>query len=182
MDERKPRGQKPVDINLTKRQKEELAIVVRGTKTPHMQVIRANIILQANGKGRNAHIAEDVGCHIDTVRIWRGRWAKAKDVLTDAEQEMEVKEYRQLVRNVLTDNPRSGSPGKFSAEQLCQIIAVACQLPEEVDCPVTHWTPRELSNEVVKQGIVESISVRHIGRFLKGVGLKTAPNPVLAYQ
>jgi transposase len=174
MDGRKPRGQKPVDISLTKRQKEELKVVVRGTNTPHMHVIRANIILQANGEGRNAHIAEDVGCHIDTVRIWRRRWAEAEDVLAEAEQEVEAKEYRQMVRNVLTDNPRSGSPGKFSAEQLCQIIAVACQQPEKVDCPVTHWTPRELSNEVVKQGIVESISVRHIGRFLKGVGLKTA--------
>ena len=182
MDGRKPRGQKPVNISLTKRQKEELEVVVRSRKTPHMQVIRANIILQANDDGRNTHIAEDVGCHIDTVRIWRGRWAKATGVLADAEQEMEAKEYRQLVRNVLTDNPRSGSPGKFSAEQLCQIIAAACQLPEEVDCPVTHWTPKELSNEVVKQGIVESISVRHIGRFLKGVGLKTASNPVLAHE
>jgi len=182
MDECKPRGQKPVDISLTKRQKEELEVVVRGTKTPRMQAIRANIILQANGDARNTHIAKDVRCHIDTVRIWRGRWAEAAGVLADAEQEMEVKEYQQMVRNVLTDNPRSGSPGKFSAEQLCQIIAVACQQPEEVDCPVTHWTPRELSNEVVKQGIVESISVRHIGRFLKGVGLKTAPNPVLAHE
>ena len=165
MDERKPRGRKPVDINLTKRQKEELEITVRGTNTPHMQVIRAGIILQANGGGRNAYIAEGMGCNINTVRTWRGRWAKAEDVLAEAEQEMEIKEYRRLVQNVLTDNPRSGSPGKFSAEQLCQIMAVACQPPEEVDCPVTHWTPRELANEVVKQEIVESISVRHIGRF-----------------
>ena len=182
MDERKPRGQRPVDINLTKRQKEELKIIVRGTNTPYMQVIRAGIILQANDGGRNAHIAKDVGCNINTVRTWRRRWVKAEEVLAEAEQEIEVKEYRQLVRNILTDNSRSGSPGKFSAEQLCQIIAVACQLPEEVDCPVTHWTPRELANEVIKQEIVESISIRHIGRFLKGVGLKTTPNPVLAYE
>jgi len=182
MDERKPRGQKPVDINLSKRQKEELEVVVRGTKTPHMQVIRANIILKANGDGRNAHIAEDVGCHIDTVRVWRGRWAEVEGMLAEAEEKMEAKEYRQMIRNVLTDNPRSGSPGKFSPEQLCQIMAVACQPPEEVGCPVTHWTPKELANEVVKQEIVESISVRHIGRFLKGVGLKTTSNPVLAYK
>lgn len=182
MDERKPRGRKPVGINLTERQKEELEMLTRGTKTPHMQVIRANIILQSNGDGRNAHIAEDVGCNINTVRVWRKRWAEAETALTEAETEMKKKEYRQMVRDVLTDNPRSGSPGKFSAEQLCQIIAVACQRPEEVDCPVTHWTPRELANEVVKQGVVESISVRHIGRFLKRVGLETTPNPVLANQ
>jgi len=182
MEKRKPRGRKPVDINLTNRQKEELEIVVRGMNTPHIQVIRANIILQANRDGRNAHIAKDVGCHIDTVRTWRGRWAETEAILADAEQEMDVKAYRQMVREVLTDNPRSGSPGKFSAEQLCQIMAVACQPPEEVDCPVTHWTPRELANKVVEQGVVESISVRHVGRFLKGVRLKTTPNPVLADQ
>jgi len=182
MDERKPRGRKPVEINLTKCQKEELERVVRGTNTPHMQVIRAHIILQANSDGRNAHIAEDIGCNINTVRTWRRRWVEAEKALAEAEEEMEAKEYRQMVRNVLTDEPRSGSPGKFSAEQLCQIIAVACQQPEEVDCPVTHWTPRELANEVVKQEIVESISVRHIGRFLKGVGLKTTSNSILADQ
>jgi transposase len=167
MDERKPRGRQPVAINLTKRQTEELEIISRSMKTPHMQVIRANIILQANSGGRNAHIAEDIDCNINTVRTWRGRWTEAEDALAEAEREMEAKEYRQMVRNVLADNPRSGSPGKFSAEQLCQIVAVACQPPEEVDCPVTHWTPQELANEVVKQEIVESISIRHIGRFLK---------------
>lgn len=180
MDERKPRGRRPVDINLTKRQKEELEIVVRSMNAPHIQVVRANIILQSNGDGRNAHIAEDVGCCINTVRTWRKRWAGAEVALAEAEKEMKSKEYRQMVRDVLTDNPRSGSPGTFSAEQLCQIMAVACQPPEEVDCPVTHWTPKELANEVVKQEIVESISVRHIGRFLKGVGLKATSNPVLA--
>ena len=180
MGERKPRGRQPVLISLTKRQKEELERISRSMKTPHIQVMRAKIILQANAGKRNAHIAEDVGCHVHTVRTWRGRWAEAEDVLAEAEATMETKEYRQMVQNMLTDNPRSGSPGKFSAEQLCQIIAIACQPPEEVGCPVTHWTPRELANEVVKQEIVESISVRHIGRFLKAVGLETLPNTVLA--
>lgn len=136
-------------------------------KTPHVQVIRANIILQAYAGGRNAHIAEDIDCNINTVRTWRRRWAEAEGVLAEAEAKMEANEYQQMVRNVLADDPRSGSPGKFSAEQLCQIMAVACQSPEETDCPVTHWTPRELANEVIDQGIVESISIRHIGRFLK---------------
>ena len=31
--------------------------------------------------------------------------------------------------------------------------------------PVTHWTPRELADEVIKRGIVPSISARHVGRF-----------------
>ncbi len=182
MDERKPRGRQPIAINLTKRQQEELELVSRSMKTPHIQVMRAKIILQAGTGKRNAHIAKDIGCHVNTVRTWRGRWAGVEDALAEAETKMKAKEYRQMVKNVLADNHRSGSPGKFSAEQLCQIVAVACQPPEEVDCPVTHWTPRELANEVVKQEIVESISVRHVGRFLKAVRLETLSNTVLANQ
>ncbi len=33
---------------------------------------------------------------------------------------------------------------------------------------MTHWTPRERVDEVVKRGIVDSISPRHIERLLKG--------------
>ena len=182
MDKRKPRGRQPVAIKLTKRQKEELEQISRSTKMPYMQVVRANIILQASNGERNAHIAQDISCNVNTVRTWRGRWAEVQEVLAEAEAEMEVKEYRQMVQDILADKPRSGSPGKFSAEQLCQIIAVACQPPEEVGCPVTHWTPKELANKVIEQDIVESISPRHIGRFLKGVGLKTVSDTVLAHQ
>ena len=32
--------------------------------------------------------------------------------------------------------------------------------------PISHWTPRELATEVVKLGIVTSISPRHVGRLM----------------
>jgi transposase len=67
----------------------------------------------------------------------------------------------------LEDDGRSGTPSKFTAEQLTQIIAVACESPEESDRPVTHWTPSELADEVKQRGIVESISPRHVDRVLK---------------
>lgn len=182
MDKRKPRGGQPIAIKLTKRQKEELERISRSTKMPHARVLRANIILQASAGKRNAHIAMEVDCHVNTVRTWRGRWAEVQEALAEAETEMGVKEHKQVLQGVLADKDRSGSPGKFTAEQLCQIIVVACQPPEEAGCPVTHWTPRELANEVVKQEIVESISPRHIGRFLKGGGIKAASDTVLANQ
>ena len=37
------------------------------------------------------------------------------------------------------------------------IITVACEPPEKSGRPVTHWTPRELTDEVIKRGIVASI-------------------------
>ena len=44
--------------------------------------------------------------------------------------------------------------------------AVACEPPEKSGRPVTEWTHAELADEVVRRGIVESISPRHLGRLL----------------
>ena len=51
-------------------------------------------------------------------------------------------------------------------------MAVACELPEQSDRPITHWTTRELADEVIKREIVPSISVRTVGRFLDEADLK----------
>ncbi|WP_218639641.1 helix-turn-helix domain-containing protein [Paenibacillus sp. FSL R7-0337] len=48
-----------------------------------------------------------------------------------------------------------------------QIVAIACEDPKVCGRPVSHWTPREVQNEAVKRGDVETISVRQVGRFLK---------------
>ena len=76
--------------------------------------------------------------------------------------------------------PRPGTPGEFSAEQLAQIISVACESPEDAGRPVSHWTPRELAEEVIKRGIVKRISPRTVGRFLKRSRSQTASLDVLA--
>ena len=103
------------------------------------------------------------------VRRWRTRWSKNEERLAAAEQEEATdKDLARLLREVLADDPRPGGPPTFTAEQLTQIIAVACELPEDSERPVTHWTPRELADEVIKRGIVESISPRHVDRLLKG--------------
>ena len=84
------------------------------------------------------------------------------------------------VAAALADAPRPGVPGTFTAEQIVQIINLACRPPEQVGRPVAAWTPRELADEAVKQGIVGMISPRTAGRFLNG-GRSPAPSqPVLA--
>ena len=62
------------------------------------------------------------------------------------------------------------------------IIATACEPPEKSGRPVTHWTSRELADEVIKRGIVATISVRHVGRFLKDGGTSTAQESLLAQR
>ena len=79
---------------------------------------------------------------------------------------------RQAIRRLLADAPRAGAPGKFTAEQLAQIFATACEDPQQSGHPFTHWTHAELANEVSSRGIVESISPRHLGRLLDEADLK----------
>ena len=71
---------------------------------------------------------------------------------------------------MLSDAPRPGTPATYPAEIVCQIIAVSCEDPLKCGHPISHWTPQALRLEVIKREMVEDISVRQIGRFLKGGG------------
>jgi hypothetical protein len=82
------------------------------------------------------------------------------------------KDLKTLITEVLDDATRSGAPVRFTAEQFAAIIALACESPEKYGRPVTHWTPRELAAEVVKQGIVESVSSSTIARLLNEADIK----------
>jgi putative transposase len=72
----------------------------------------------------------------------------------------------------LSDAPRSGTPATSSSEQIRAIIASACEAPQDSGRASTRWTQWEIADEAVKRGIVESISARSIGRFLKEADLK----------
>jgi hypothetical protein len=87
------------------------------------------------------------------------------------------KPLREAVSRLLADKPRPGCPGIFTAEQICQLLAVACETPPE---HLSHWTQPELVRTVINRGIVDSISASSIGRFLKSGGTETSSNQVLA--
>jgi putative transposase len=72
----------------------------------------------------------------------------------------------------LEDIPRPGKPSKITAEQRCQIVALACEQPKER--PISHWTGPEIAEEIMQRGIVERISPRHATRLLK----KGISNPI----
>ena len=54
------------------------------------------------------------------------------------------------------DQP-TGGPATFSPEQIVQIVAVACEPPEKSGRPISHWTHRELADEVKRRQIVKDI-------------------------
>jgi len=80
--------------------------------------------------------------------------------------------FRRAIADVLSDAPRSGNPGKFTPEQITQILALACEPPEQSGRPITHWTVAELVEEAKKRAIVTSISVSQMRRYLNEAALK----------
>ena len=168
-----PRGPQPVSIELTERQRTILEEMVRSRRRPHDEVQRASLILQSAEGSRNRHIAAVLGISDFTVRLWRLRWAKAAAQLAVVEGEAPEETIRGLIQQVLYDAPRGGRPATFTPEQLCQIVALACEAPVDSGRPVSHGTPWALANEAIKRGIVSSISPRSISRFLKRSGPQT---------
>ena len=73
---------------------------------------------------------------------------------------------REAILETLSDAPRPGAPPTFTATQVAQILALACESPKLSGRPIARWTHRELHDEVLKRKIVESISVAQVGRYL----------------
>lgn len=102
------------------------------------------------------------------MRQWRQRWSESAQRLEIAETEgASERELKQLLEAALSDEQRPGGQALFSLEQIVQIVAVACEQPATSRRPISHWTPWELAQEVVKRGIVQEISPRSVARFLK---------------
>ena len=78
----------------------------------------------------------------------------------------ESADLRRAIEDVLSDEQRSGRPCEFTAEQLTMIFAVACEAVEESGRPVARWTQREIRDELMKRGIVKSISTSHLSTLL----------------
>ena len=173
-------GPRPRSIGLTAKQKEILERLVRRETNPQRLVRRCRIVLETADGANNEQIGRRLNIQRGTARTWRERWADAAPGLVVAEEEGgDAKDLTELIERVLADEPRPGAPGLFEPEQVAQVIAVACEDPQGSGRPVTHWTPGELADEVVKRGIVTSISPRSVGRFLKRGGFEAPSEPLL---
>ena len=150
-------GPKPAPIKLSDKVRQDLEKLVARQTTGQQKAQRARIILQAAGGKNNAEIARELNQSIDMVRLWRRRW-----------HELEPIDWHDLsAEDRLDDLPRPGAPAQFSADQLCQIEQLACEAPEKAGRPISQWTGREIADELVARGIVETISARHAARLLK---------------
>jgi transposase len=163
---------KAAKVIISERQQQILDEFSRSRTEPSFLRQRATLILLAFAGLLNEQIAPQVDLERHQVGRWRERWAAAFDRLILVECLEGLPALRQAIGHLLADAPRCGAPGKFTAEQLTQIFAVACEPPEKSGRPITHWTHVELADELQQRGIVESISARHLGRLLNEADLK----------
>src|SRR5438067_7585703 len=161
---------RPPKVVLNERECAELERMVRASTTGQQLALRARIMLAAGDGLNNLQIARELGVDDETPGHWRGRWLQFREVPLE-----EVSVAKRLA-----DAPKCGAPAKFTPEQVCQIIALACERPADSNRPISQWSQRELADEIVRRGIVESISPRHAGRLLKGSRPQAGFNPVLA--
>jgi transposase len=160
-------GRVAIPLTLTAEQRQELTALIRGHSTPQKLAERARIIILAADSIGVGETARRLGIWRKTASSWRKRWQTADTSKTTAER--------------LSDAPRCGAPGKFSPEQICAIIALACEDPLLSDPPISHWSQSEVARQAVKRGIVCSISHGSVGRFFKRISDQTPSHPLLAH-
>jgi len=150
-------GPRAQALALDAQAREELQRLVRRHTTAQQIAQRGRIVLLADAGETNSEMARQLDLDVETVRAWRARWLALQAVsLADLS-----------VEERLADLPRSGRKAEITAEQVCQIVALACEAPAESGRPITQWTGREIAEEIVRRGIVEKISPRHASRLLK---------------
>ncbi|UHD15091.1 IS630 family transposase [Thiocapsa bogorovii] len=143
----------PISVSLADPERTQLEALVRQHTTPQQLATRARIILAADaGQGVRKTAA--------TVQVSRSlvqRWRERAD---------------QPVAERLSDDPRSGTPPTFTPEQICSLIALACEPAMREGVELARWTHADLAEEATARGIVESISSHSVGRFLREADLK----------
>ncbi|UOF89585.1 helix-turn-helix domain-containing protein [Fodinisporobacter ferrooxydans] len=171
--------QTAIKIVLSERQRKVLEKMAKGTHTPLHFIERAKIILLSAQEVNNCELARRLSLSVDTVKRWRKRWSTFAVELEQVETHR-PHALKAKIEAALTDEQRSGRPSAFTAEEVAHILTLACQTPESLELPFSHWTPGLLAREAVKRGIVSSISTRQVGRFLKRSGLETPSSERMA--
>jgi DDE superfamily endonuclease/homeodomain-containing protein len=140
-------------ITLTREQEARLQHLSACYMAPFATVQRAQIVLLAHRhpEWQNAIIAQQVGCHVNTVKRWRQR-GPSTDSLRDA--------------------PRAGTRHTFTPLQRAQVVALACSAPRQYGKPWQRWSGEKLAQVAVEQHLVATIAPGTIRRWLQADKMK----------
>lgn len=133
-------------LKLTETEYQKLHELVRKGENKARVITRARILLLSNQGWDDQKIADALQIGRATVERIRRR------------------AVRESVEIALVDRPRPGSERKLNAKQEAQLVAIACSDPPPGR---KRWTIRLLMEEVMKQGVVDSISFETVRRVVK---------------
>ncbi|MCY0963471.1 IS630 family transposase [Streptomyces sp. H27-H5] len=123
--------------------------VAASAKSQVRQVLRARIVLAAADGLANAPIGCDLGVSVNTVRKWRGRFARhGTEGLKDAD--------------------RTGRPKVYDDKVRVALVAAATSAPSR---PAATWTHRAIAEQVAGT-LSANISPSQVGRILDDLDLK----------
>jgi transposase len=164
-----------ITVWLSEHQKSILQQLVKSSSVEARLVERAKILIMYEQKESHKGTARALKMDPKTVRKWCHRWQNCLCFLQQLENQFQPfseRVYRAAICEVLQDTPRSGAPDTFTVEQRTQIIAMACEVLDDSDEPVSRWTPEYLAKEAMKRGIVSTISRSSVARILREIDLK----------
>ncbi len=141
-------------------------------KIAHQLKTRISILLLASQGQSHAGIKRALGVSVNTIKQWRSRWEEGYESLLEFElgksgEGVSDKELLGRMISVLRDKPRSGTPKRITLSQEQQIVALACEKPEDYGIEMTQWNREMLAHVAKSKGIVETISPRYISEILK---------------
>jgi hypothetical protein len=113
---------KAAKIVVTERQLATLKTMVASSTCPQGVAQRARMIVLAFAGHTNESIAQKLGCERHIGGVWRRRWVQGWQRLTLVECGEKASALPRALERFLSDSPRRGWVGKFSAEQVAQIL------------------------------------------------------------
>jgi len=147
------------DIRLSAQEKQALRQLKQNGKTERRLADRARIILWTADWVAVDTIAERLDIHRDTVIVWRQRF-------------LEGRQAQLAVPDCLSDRPRSGRPLQFSATQIAQIKAIACEKPSDLNLPLSRFSLAEIGLWIKQAAVVPTISTSSIWRLLHQAAIR----------
>lgn len=166
----KASAENDLTITLHDREIKAFQSLIQSSTTGQEMLKRCRIILEFSEGKTKYSINKKYGIPYNTMSKWIKVWKSKERILKETDSDAEIK---KRILSILKDAPRSGAPKKFQEHEVCNIIALACSNPEDVEVPLSHWSCRTLAREVVNQGLVKSISFKQIANFLKSGEVKT---------
>ncbi|QQK76251.1 IS630 family transposase [Salicibibacter cibarius] len=136
--------------SLTKKEKRLLQEKKNGQSVEYRQKFRAHLVYETiYRKKPDRQVAEEQNTTEKTVKKWRKR-------------------FKEQGMKGIHDSPRSGAPRKFTIEQRCEVIAIACDKPKAYAFPIRpYWSLDSLAEAAAQHAQGPAMSRSSVQRTLQ---------------